>query len=286
MHRWIMRVGIGFGLASSNLASAAPGKTAAATPPRIKVAIIPSIAVGLDAAKVDALGQDLAEALAAELDIDSVGGLEVRRQLPPDGLPADCVANRTCTEDVAKRVGAGQLLFVAMVDTAGRGAVQIDSTWVEPKTGKSAARSVIIVPSVNEARPRFAAAARQLLPDAPVRRKDMGIEGAMTPAMPRHITRPAIVTAGVGAVGLGVGLYFGITSRQEFNDCNRDPNCSQDDRDRITRDSLIADIGFVVAIGGAVASTVIYMTSSKEPRLLVAPTNADGGASVFAVGRF
>src|SRR5882757_4842761 len=78
---------------------------------RVKVAVVPSISVNLDAARVDALSQDLAEALRTELNIDAIGGLEVRRLLPPQGLPADCVANQACINDVAKRLGAQQLLF-------------------------------------------------------------------------------------------------------------------------------------------------------------------------------
>src|SRR5688500_7835319 len=97
------------------------------TKDRIRVAVVPGVAVNLDAARVDALSQDLADALATELDVDAVGGLEVRRQLPPDGLPPDCVATPSCVSDVAKRLGATQLLFVVMVDTGGSGSVQVDS---------------------------------------------------------------------------------------------------------------------------------------------------------------
>ena len=70
---------------------------------RIKVAVVPGVAVNLDAARVDALSQDLAEGLASALDIDAVGGLEVRRQLPAEGVPPDCATKPTCTADVAKR---------------------------------------------------------------------------------------------------------------------------------------------------------------------------------------
>src|SRR4051794_24873003 len=110
---------------------------------RIKVAVVPGVAVNLDAARVDALSQDLAEGLASALDVDAVGGLEVRRQLPADGVPPDCATNPTCTADVAKRTGAQQLLFVVMVDSGAGGSVQIDTTWVEPETGKSASRPPI-----------------------------------------------------------------------------------------------------------------------------------------------
>src|SRR6185503_19035401 len=110
---------------------------------RVKVAVVPGIAVNLDAARVDALSQDLAEALRSELDIDAVGGLEVRRQLPSAGLPPDCVATPACVGDVANRLGAQQLLFVVMIDTGTGGAIQIDSTWVDPNAHKSASRPAI-----------------------------------------------------------------------------------------------------------------------------------------------
>ena len=70
--------------------------TAGAHADRIKVAVVPGIAVNLDSARVDALSQDLADALASELDIDAVGGLEVRRQLPAEGLPPDCLTTPSC----------------------------------------------------------------------------------------------------------------------------------------------------------------------------------------------
>ena len=41
----------------------------------------------------DALTQELAEALQAELEVEAIGGVEVRRRLPPAGLPSDCVAS-------------------------------------------------------------------------------------------------------------------------------------------------------------------------------------------------
>ena len=44
-----------------------------------RVAVVPGIAVNLDAAKVDALSQDLAEALTSQFVVDAVGGLEIRR---------------------------------------------------------------------------------------------------------------------------------------------------------------------------------------------------------------
>ena len=124
------------------------GAVAGANPARadskkLRVAIVPGIAVNLDASRVDALSQDLAEALNAELDIEAVGGLEVRRQLQADGLPADCVTTPSCTTQVAKATGATQLLFVVMVDTGAGGSIQIDATWIEPGSGHAASRPAI-----------------------------------------------------------------------------------------------------------------------------------------------
>ena len=70
---------------------------------RLKVAVVPGVAVNLDAARVDALGQDLADALGSELEVDAHGGLEVRRLLPADGVPADCHTTPACVADVAGR---------------------------------------------------------------------------------------------------------------------------------------------------------------------------------------
>jgi hypothetical protein len=258
----------------------------AATPARI--AIVPSIAVNVDTARVDALSEDLANALSSELVVEAVGGLEVRRQLPADGVAPDCVTNPTCTADVARRTGASQLLFVVMVDSGATGSVQIDTTWVDPTSQRSASRPAIDLTSPSEAKAKFTAAARQLLPDAPVRPRPSTttvIAPSMTEGVPRHFTTPAKITAAVGAVGLGMGIAFGLSTRSKFNSCDADPNrCSDGERDTIRTFGILADTGFVIATGAAIATVVLYMTSSEEPHLIVAPT-ADG-AAVSAFGRF
>ena len=260
---------------------------------RIKVAVVPGIAVNLDAARVDALSQDLAEGLAAELDVDAVGGLEVRRQLPADGVPPDCVNTPACTADVAKRTGAQQLLFVVMVDSGAGGAVQIDTTWVEPGSGKSASRPPIDLTSTidADAKAKFQAAATRLLPDAPVRKKDVTtqvISPALVGGVPRHFTTPAIVSGGVAVVGLGVWAVFGLQARSKYNDCEaaaRTGMCTPSQKDTISSYDHIADAGLAVGVVGAIATTVLYMTSGKEPHVEVAPA-AGGGATVSAFGRF
>jgi hypothetical protein len=256
---------------------------------RVKVAVVPGIAVNLDAARVDALSQDLAEALRTELDVDAIGGLEVRRQLPAAGLPPDCVATQSCIVDVARRLDAQQLLFVVMIDTGTGGAIQVDSTWVEPAAGKTASRPAIDIAAIADAKSRFAAAAQQLLPDAPLRPKPGTGLGRMSPAVPRHFTRPAYITTGATIAGLGVGVTLGLMARSRYRECsdlaeNEGLNCSPERKDSIRTVALIADAGWLVAIGGAVATAVLYATSSETPRVIVEPM--PGGAAVTAVGRF
>jgi hypothetical protein len=259
---------------------------------RIKVAVVPGIAVNLDAARVDALSQDMADGLVSELDVDAVGGLEVRRQLPADGLPPDCVTTPACTADVAKRTGAQQLLFVVMVDSGAGGAVQVDTTWVEPGTGKSASRPPIDLTSTidADAKAKFEAAATRLLPDAPVKKTTSNTTTIIQPALvggaPRHFTTPALITGGAAVVGLGVWAVFGLQARSKYNDCNdHAATCTDSQKSTIRNYDHVADAGLAIGVVGAIATTVLYATSGKEPHLEVAP-NANGGATVSAFGRF
>jgi hypothetical protein len=258
-------------------------------PPR--VAVVPGIAVNLDTARVDALSQDLAQALMSELVVEAVGGLEVRRLLPADGLPPDCVTTPACIADVAKRTNATQLLFVVMVDSGAGGSIQVDATWVDPASGKTVSRPAIDLTSAADAKAKFTLAAHDLLPDAELRAKPtnggggIGVNTRKSEGVPRHFTTPAKITAAIGVVGLGAGIAFGISTRSRFNACDAMPRtCTQSDRDSIRLRGIAADAGFVVAIGGAIATAVLYMGSAEEPRLIVAPT--PDGATVSAFARF
>ncbi len=256
--------------------------------PRIKVAIVPGIAVNIDSARVDTLAQDLAEALQSELDVDTAGGLEVRRKLPAEGLPPDCLTTPACVADVAKRLDADQLLFVVMVDSTGSGAVQVDSSWVDTATGTTVARPAIDIPSTAEAHARFIAAAKLLLPDAPVRPKPEDAKpapiGVMSAEVPRHFTTASYATAGAAVVGLGIGIGFGLATRSKYNACDKPGACEQSQRDAIRNRGIIADTGFVIGIGGLVATSILFATSGKESRLVVAPTT--DGVALATVGRF
>jgi hypothetical protein len=171
-----------------------------------------------------------------------------------------------------------------MIDTGTGGAIQVDSTWVEPASRKSASRPAIDIAAIAEAKSRFADAAQQLLPDAPVRPKPTGLNRFSEP-VPRHFTLPTYLTAGATAVGLGLGVGFGLSARGKYKDCeDATAECSQDSKNSIRHTALIADIGWVVALGGTIATAVLYATSAEAPHVIVEP--APGGATVSAVGRF
>jgi hypothetical protein len=264
-------------------------RAASADRPRPKVAVVPGIVVNLAPARVDALTQELAEALQAELEVEAIGGVEVRRRLPPAGLPSDCVASEPCLADVARRLDAEQLLFVVMIDTGSSGAIQIDSTWVDPIAHRSGSRPAIDIATIADARSRFAAVAAQLLPDAAVRpRPGAAPLGKMSEPVPRHFTLPAYLTAGATLVGLGVGASLGLDARGRYDDCTVQAGngiaCSQARRDAIRRIDLAADAGWAIAIGGTIATAILYATSSEASHVIVEPV--PGGAAVTASGRF
>lgn len=254
----------------------------------IKVAVVPGIVVNLDPARVDALTQEMAEALNAELEVQAVGGVEVRRRLPAAGLPTDCIANEACIADVARRLDVQQLLFVVMIDTGSGGAIQIDSTWVDAVAHKSGACPPIAIAAIATARERFATAARQLLPGAAVRPRPSASVGRMSDPVPRHFTLPAYLAAGGTAVGLGVGIVLGLDARARYRDCTSQAAdgiaCTQGTRDAIRRRALIADAGWLVAMGGTIATALLYATSGEASHVIVEPI--PGGAAVTATGSF
>ena len=269
------------------LATLAPLARADRAP--VKVAVVPGIVVNLDPGRVDALTQELAEALRAVLEVDALGGVEVRRRLPPGGLASSCVASEACIADVARRLDAQQLLFVVMIDTGTGGAIQIDSTWIDVAAHRSAPRPAIDIATVDDARGRFTAMAPQLLPDAQVRRKPgPGSLGKMSDPVPRHFAIASYLTAGGAVVGLGVGVALGLDSRTRYQDCTDQAHqgtaCSQSRKDAIRQRALIADAGWLVAIGGAIATAVVYASSGDASHVIVEPV--PGGAAVTAVGSF
>ena len=255
----------------------------------VRVAVVPMIAVNMESARVDALAQDLAEALRTELEVEAMGGVEVRRRLPAEGLNPGCIASDACIADVARRLGAQQLLFVVMIDTGASGAIQLDSTWIDPVAHRSAPRPAITLATLADVGAKFAAAAPQLLPDAKPRAKPgSGGLGRMSEAVPRHFSWASYATAAGTVIGLGAGVSLGLLTRGRYSDCEAMAHagtaCTQSRRESIRRLALLADAGWAGASGGTSATAVLYATSGEASHVIVEPT--PGGATVSAIGRF
>jgi hypothetical protein len=110
----------------------------------------------------------------------------------------------------------------------------------------------------------------------------------MSTPVPRHFTLPTYLTAGATAVGLGVGIFVGNSARSAYKDCedmaNRGIDCSQGRKDSIRNTALVADFGWLVAVGATIATAVMYAGSSEASHVIVEPT--PGGAAVTAIGKF
>lgn len=275
--------------AATSPVTASPAGTssaaAAAKAERIKIAVIPGIVINLDTSRVDALSQDLADALSSELEVDALGGLEVRRQLPPDGLPDECVLLPACTAEIAKTLGVSQLLFITLVNTGVDGAVQMDTTWVDPANSKRENRPALALSSMSAAKERFALWAPKLLPNATVRRK-----ASDAPVMqfdrgkPRHFTITSMVTAGITVAALGTGVALAISTRSRYNDCDVYPYCRDGEKKSIRARGIAADASFGIALAAAITTAILWSTSAEAPRVMVSPT--EDGAAVTGMLRF
>jgi hypothetical protein len=251
---------------------------------RLRVAVVPGVAINLDTSRVDALSQDLADSLAAELEVEVIGGLEVRRQLPADGVPDECAVTPSCAADIASRLGVSQLLFVTMVNTGAGGSIQVDTTWVDPGAGQRVSRPAIDLATVSSAKERFSAAATKLLPDAPPRKKQQITTMQFDKGVPRHFTATTIVTSGITLAALGTGIGFGLSTRAKYNACDDTSGCPDGEKKSIRARALVADVSFAIALAGAITTAVLWGTSAESPQVMVNPTR--DGATVSGMMRF
>ncbi|HTJ42174.1 MAG TPA: hypothetical protein VL463_08760, partial [Kofleriaceae bacterium] len=187
----------------------------------VRVAVVPSVEVNVDAQRAEALTGTLADALRAKLEVDALGGADVTRRLPDGGVPDDCVAKAECIAQLGARLEADQLLFLVIVQVGHT--IQIDSTWADVATGKTVARPMIVLPEAARAGTVLGDAAQKLLPDAPLRPTNKTVvihENGDTITTPRSMSTTSWITGGV-AVAAGIGaLSLGVMTRNAFEDCN------------------------------------------------------------------
>jgi tetratricopeptide (TPR) repeat protein len=106
------------------------------------------------------------------------------------------------------------------------------------------------------------------------------------------IRPPTLIAFGVGALGLGAGVYFGLQVNDAEKKYNDDPN--RDDLDRFKKNKLFANIGFGVAAAGAITGTVLLvldLTRKPKAAALSRPITLDvapqpGGGVFLGTGRF
>jgi hypothetical protein len=247
-------------------------------PPR--VAIIPQLAVNVDERRVQAIGEELAATLHQRLVVDAIGGIDVARRLPADGLPDDCLVQPACITDLGVRLDAEQLIFMVLVQVGQD--IQVDATWVDVATGRSASRPRLVLAAEARAGTVFGDAATRLLPDAEVRSRTVVVQ---TGRGPRHMTTPAWITGGVGAALLVTGVGFGISARSTYGSCEDSGTCSDDELDGLERRALLADIGVGLAVGAGVATGILWWLSGDGENTL-GVTAGPGEAGVSWGARF
>jgi hypothetical protein len=258
----------------------APGRALADKAPR--VGIVVTVQVNLNRSEVQHLSQAMGQALRQKLVVDVVAGSEAIRRLPTDGVSESCAADEACVKDTAQRLSADELLFLVAVRVGNR--IQVDSTWVDPASGRNASRPKVVMVRLDEAEARFADAASLILPDAVVRPtqqlSDGGGEGGgekvgtvLIRPTPRRMTLPAWISLGAGAAMAGTAVAFGVVARSDYNklkdrcepmgDCKTNPNYDSA-KSTIDRNALTADILAGAALVAGATTLVLWWTSGGE----------------------
>jgi hypothetical protein len=252
-----------------------------------RVGIVVGVTVNVDAPTAESIGGQLATALVKKLKVDAIGGAEVTRRLPADGVADECVSTPACTADLGQRLAADQLLFVGVIRVGAQ--YQIETTWVDLASGKQAARPRVVLDDPTKAGEKFAAEAVRFLPDAEVRGKDGQTVVVNTSERHRPIRPVVWVAAGTSLVALGTGVVLGLQAKSKYDNCNHPegPYCDDDEKKAIDRRALFSDIALGVGLGAAVAAITLYFTTPVETSPVTPSVEAvPGGAVLMLDGTF
>ncbi len=250
-------------------AQGTPITTVESRPADVRVAIVVELTVNVAPERADQLSAALADALHRELEVDAIGGADVARRLPEGGVPEECVASRDCVVDLARRLDASELLFLAMVQVGAD--IQIDASWVSVATGEVVSRPRVELLADARAGEIFSAAATRLLPHA--RKRPLAV--VVTPGEPRptgpdrYMSAGAWIATGVGVAAIGGGVALGLSAGSSFDRCNVDDppiDCDAAERDSIGRRALYADLLVGAGVVGLGAAVFLYLRSDRgEP---------------------
>lgn len=243
--------------------------------------VVVSVHVNLSQAEADALSEAAGKALRDKLIVDVIAGREASRRLPPGGVPEGCGINPACVHDLAQRLSADQLLMMVAVKVGRH--VQIDTTWIDPATMKTASRPAVVLERLDQAPARFAAAATGLMPDAAVRppepvqvRVPVQFPVPVGPTLvrrPRRMTRAAWITAAVGGATLVGAVGFTLAARSDYQDlqdshCVDTDTCSEARRDTLGHKDLAADLLWGATAASAITVSVLYYLSGGQEEVV------------------
>ncbi|HUQ02105.1 MAG TPA: hypothetical protein VM261_06385 [Kofleriaceae bacterium] len=237
-------------------------------PSDVRVAIVVELTVNVVPERAVQLSAALADALHRELEVDAVGGADVARRLPEGGVPEECVATKACVDDLARRLDANELLFLAMVQVGAD--IQIDSSWVSVATGEVISRPRVELLADARAGEVFSAAATRLMPHA--RKRPLAV--VVTPGEPKdtgpdhHFTMGSIVAGGVGIAAIGGGVAMGLSARSSYKRCDTGENppvdCDGDYKDSIGTKALYADLLVGAGVIGVGTAVYLYLRSDRR----------------------
>ena len=251
-----------------------------------RVGVIVDVTVNVSPSVADSMSSSLAKALAKKLKVDAIGGTDVTRRLPEGGLPDECISTPACVADLGKRLGADQLLFMAVVRIGTD--YQIDVTFVDIASGRQAARNRVQVKGDPKAAAEvFTQEAERYLPDVELRAGGPNTLIINKGDAARRPIKPVVwAFAGVGAGLLVGGGILGLTARSSFRSCEPD-RCDQGRIDSIHTRLVVADVAMGIGVAAGVTAVVFYLRTPREkPVVEPTVTPTPGGAVLSLGGRF
>ncbi len=236
-----------------------------------RVGIVVTTLVNVSEDQARELASTLGEVLHERLVVDVIAGAETVRRLPRGGVPAGCVADDDCRQDLGRRLDAEELLLLVVVGAGPR--LKVDTTWVHVSSGKITSRPAIELASGADVRAVLTRAAPTLLPHMAAREQQRsgpevvvvtsGGGGGAGGQNDRRIRPPALIAAGVSAGALIGASVFALSSQRKFetleeDDCRRLP-CDERDIDSLRRDTILADVFFGAALLAAGTAVTLYL---------------------------
>jgi len=254
-----LRLACGLTLAASWLASA---PLAAKPPPKRAEAVQPPPPSAEESACFDhhELGQELRQ--AGKLVESRAAFLECAASDCPTAVQRDC-------ERWSREVAAELPKLELEVRFAGKprndASVEIDG---EPRAD-ALASAVVLAPGLHRYRVRLAGArgvegALTLRAGEPTHQLSLELEPLEEGS--RRVPTLSWVLGGVGVLGAGSFLYFGLSSRSLEHELERScaPLCTNEQIDRVRQRSLIANVSLGVGLASLASGAALYLLSDPE----------------------